>query len=156
MGAHKASASVGGRWSRLRADIPEETHSRFFPVLSWSHVLLALDDQKPELLMCRLIEVASLGEWSICYCWVHCTSNIWEARSINRQWLGYWIQNKTPGLSKSPSNTPGFKKFLWPHNSLFGSNIELLEVGVFYCSFPVSKEYQEEKSFEISYLLDSP
>lgn len=78
-----------------------------------------------------------------------------EAAGANRQWGGYWTQNKPLVFLKAPVKLQ-VKKNNWVHNSLFGYDTELLEVRFLYhsCTEEYLKSIMKRKSFEIGYLLD--
>lgn len=78
--------------------------------------------------------------------WALHFSALQEATSANRQWVGYWIQNKPLAFLKAPVKLQ-FEKKTGVHNSLFGYGTELLEVRFLCHSCTVSKECQEEKKF---------
>lgn len=84
--------------------------------------------------------------------------NIYKTRRINKWWIGYWVQNKTLVLIKAPVKLQGLFVCLcglWPHNSFFWYNVEFSEVRFQYCSYSVSKEYQEEENSGKWYVIDS-
>lgn len=76
--------------------------------------------------------------------WALHFSALQEATSANRQWVGYWIQNKPLAFLKAPVKLQ-FEKNNGVHNSLLGCDTELLKVRFLCHSCKVSKEYQEEK-----------